>query len=76
MLNKFLNWLRTLGEPTGYMLLRVDGTRHNGIRYDLIEPDALVIEEDGRYFVRTGRRDDVWLVYQEDHKTEHYRSEY
>jgi hypothetical protein len=74
MMKRLWRWLTYAFEPIGYGLYRVDGKRHNGIRYDLIDPDALVIEEDGRYFVRTRERIDGFIVYREDYRTEHYRS--
>jgi hypothetical protein len=65
-------------EPDGFLLYRADGTRHNGIRGDLIPRDTLVIVQDGRYFVRTKERDSYygrgWIVYREGHKTHEYNS--
>lgn len=60
-------------EPRGYTLLRLDGQRHNRIRGDLIPRGMVVINEDGRSFVRTGRKDrEGFLVYAEGHDTYHY----
>lgn len=64
--------------PDGHLLYRADGSRHNGIRGDLIPAGTLVVMQDGRYFVATGERDEHygagWLVYREGHKTHEYRS--
>lgn len=62
--------------PAGYTLIRADGSQHNRIRGDLIPADTIVIVDDGRSFVRTGRKDDVgFAVYREGFKTLAYRSD-
>lgn len=68
---------RLLGlEPDGYSLVRFDGRRHNRIRGDLIPPDSLVVVQDGRFFVRTNRKDESgFAVYREDHRTFVYLGE-
>lgn len=71
-----MGWFSNLFRPDGYTIEREDGQRHNRIRGDLIPSDALVIEEDGRVFVRTGIRDEHgFAVYREGHRTFHYVSE-
>lgn len=67
-------------QPDGYTLYRDDGTRHNMIRGDMIPLGQgswpLVIVQDGRHFVRTGKREDGFAVYREGHATYHYRSDW
>lgn len=53
-------------------LVRKDGIIHNQIRGDAFPRGTLVIEQDGRFFVRTRQRDVSFLIYREDARTEHY----
>lgn len=71
IVRRLLGW-----EPQGFTLIRFDGRRHNRIRGDLIPPDSLVVVQDGRFFVRTGRKDDGGFdIYREDHRTFAYLGE-
>lgn len=61
-------------EPSGFTLIRSDGSQHNRIRGDLIPSGTLVIVEDGRHFVRTEDWDAAdFLVFREGHKTFEYK---
>lgn len=70
-----MSWLQNLFAPFGYTLTRADGTQHNRIRGDMIPNAAVVIEQDGHSFVRTGTRDrDGFAVYREGHRVHRYAS--
>ncbi len=63
-------------EPKGFTLIRADGQIHNRIRGDLIPRDSIVVEEDGRHFVRASEADDSGFeVYREGFRTFSYKSQ-
>lgn len=60
----------------GFVLLCENGTEHNRIRGDLIPHSTIVVVEDGRSFVRTGRRNAFdFAIYQEGFETFVYHSD-
>lgn len=61
-------------QPDGFTLRKADGRVRNRIRGDLLPSDCLVIVHDGVSFVRTGDKEDGFLVYVEGHKTREYIS--